>query len=115
MQGFIVDLDELAWCRKIVQDQAEQFDGIAAGLGPNDVNASLLGTLPAATKLARASQDLHTAARAEFSAAQEFLGSVGQGLGEEGRSTSETEIGNADALRSAWTSGVRVEGSICRS
>jgi len=115
MQGFTVDLDELASCRRLIQDYARDFGSVGAGLGLCDVDTSLFGTLPAATKLARACQDLHTAAADQFSAAHEFLGRVAQGLGEGCRRTTETEIANADAMKRAWSRGILVRGQTCRS
>jgi len=102
-QTYSIDLDELALCRKLFEDHAESFGNIGRELGPEDSNPSWLGTLPAATKLARASQDLHMAARTQFSAAQEFLRGVAQELGENGQGTTEAEFANVEALQRART------------
>ena len=57
------------------------------------------GTLPVAIQLAGAFRDLHAAASAQLSAAQQFLGSVGDGLGNTGLRIVQTEISNANALK----------------
>jgi hypothetical protein len=72
MQVYTVEPDELTWCRKLIEHHAEDFGNIGVGLGPEDSNPSWFGSLPAATKLAGLSRDLHVAARTQFFAAQEF-------------------------------------------
>jgi hypothetical protein len=99
MQLLSVDLEELDRCRKVIQDQAEEFGGMSGGLAARDVAPSSFGALPAAIRLAQASQDLHAAAGAQLSAAHNFLGSVGIGLYNEGQRTSQTESSNVNALK----------------
>lgn len=99
MQGYTIDLDELATSWKLIGDHADSFGNIRVALGPEDSNRPWSGGPPAATKLSRASHDLHVAARTQFSAAHEFLRRVGQELVKEGRRTAETEIANVDAIR----------------
>ena len=99
MQRHTIDLYEMARCRQQVENHAENFGTIGVGLGPEDPKAPWSGSLPAATRLVRTSQDLHVAARTQFAAAQEFLRRMAQGLGEEGRRTIETELANVEALR----------------
>jgi hypothetical protein len=99
MQGFAVDLDELDRYRRIVQDHAERFRNIGSGLTANDVNESSFGTLRAATELARVSQDLHAAVRAQCAAAEGFLSNVGRGVSDVSERTNQTEVSNTVALR----------------
>jgi hypothetical protein len=115
MHGFTVDLNELASCRNQVQELARDFGGVGSGLGPNDVGASLFGTLAAATKLATTCQELHTAAADQISAAQGFLRRIVEGLEQEGRRTGETETVNADTINNAWSTTVPVTGQRCPS
>ena len=103
MFGYTIDLGELAKCRKMIEDHAECFGNIGVELGPEDPNPLWLGTLPAATNLATACRNLHTAARAQFSAAEEFLNGVAHELGEEGQSIGDTELANVATLRRTCT------------
>jgi len=115
MYGYSIDADELAACRKLIEDHAESFGNIGVELGPEDSNPSWLGTLPSGTNLATACRNLHAAARAEFSAAQEFLLSVGRELGEGGRNRNETEFANVEAIQSVRTKLGYENGSSCPS
>jgi hypothetical protein len=101
MRVYTIDLDELARCRKLIEDHAESFGSLGAMLGAEDSKPSW-GEPPAAIEAARASHDLHMAARTQFSAAQEFLHRVAKELGSDGRRTTETELANVDALRKVW-------------
>jgi hypothetical protein len=103
MLGYTIDLDELARCRKLIDDHAESFGKIGLGLGPDDSSPSWVGAPPAASRAARASRDLHMASRTQFSAAQEFLRRVAQELGGVGLRTTETELANVAALRRVST------------
>jgi hypothetical protein len=99
MLGYTVDLDELARCRKLVEDHAESFGIKFSELRPENLMPSWSGAPPAAAKVVGASHDLHVAARTEFSAAQEFLRRIAQELSHEGARITDTELSNAAALQ----------------
>jgi hypothetical protein len=97
MQGFTVDLGELERCRRVLQAQADKFDEINSQLAGHG-DTSSFGRLPASARLAASVNALHTTAKSQLSAAQQFLSDAARGLGDVGHRSGQTDITNAANL-----------------
>ena len=80
MNGLNADLAGLDGCRRVMGNEAGQFGGISDGFASRGVDASIFGKLPASGQIARQAQQMNTAGRRQFSAAENFLRAVERGL-----------------------------------